>query len=77
VDTLFVARGRQIWGSFDQKSGTVRFSEKDGSGTEDLLDTAVAYTLINGGTVYAPEPEKMPQQTLAAAIFRFPMSASS
>jgi hypothetical protein len=72
VDTLFVARGRQRWGSFDPASGSVRLGEKEQSGEEDLLDTAAAYTLINGGTVYAPEPEKMPRQTLAAAVFRFP-----
>jgi len=77
VETLFVARGRQRWGSFDPESGSIRLGEKEDSGEEDLLDTAAAYALINGGTVYAPEPEKMPQQTPAAAIFRFPLKASS
>jgi hypothetical protein len=38
---------------------------------EDLLDFAAAQTLLNSGTVYAIEPEKVPDETLLAAVFRY------
>jgi hypothetical protein len=38
---------------------------------EDMLDFAAIHTLLNGGTVYAVEPEKVPDEAPAAAIFRY------
>lgn len=38
---------------------------------EDMLDFAAIHTLLNGGTVYAVEPDQMPDKVQAAAIFRF------
>lgn len=36
-----------------------------------MLDFAEIHTLLNGGTVYAVDPEKVPDDTPAAAIFRY------
>lgn len=39
-------------------------------GDEDLLNAAAIQTLLNGGTVYAVEPEQVPDTAPLAAIFR-------
>jgi hypothetical protein len=44
-------------------------------GNEDLLDASDVHTLLNGGTVYAVEPEQVPGGSLLAAIFRYPLEA--
>jgi len=40
-------------------------------GDEDLLDLAAVQTLLNGGTVYAVELEKVPDGASLAAVFRY------
>jgi len=40
-------------------------------GDEDLLDFAAMQTLLNGGIVYAVEPQKVPDEALLAAVFRY------
>jgi hypothetical protein len=38
---------------------------------EDLLDFAAVQTFLNGGTVYAVEPEKVSAETPLAAVLRY------
>ncbi|MDF5711593.1 MAG: hypothetical protein PUP90_28925 [Nostoc sp. S4] len=71
VDSLFVPVGQQIWGKFDSETMAVDFHPKAEPEDYDLLDFAAIHTLLNGGQVYAVEPEKMPNGASAAAIFRF------
>lgn len=71
VETLFVAVGLQRWGAFDAGSNRVELREQAQTGDEDLLDFAAVQTLINGGTVYAVAPERMPDSSLIAATFRY------
>jgi hypothetical protein len=71
VDVLFVATGVQRWGSFDPDSDSVRLRKKAGPGDEDLLDFAAMQTFLNGGAVYAVEPENVPDDRYLAAIFRY------
>jgi hypothetical protein len=40
-------------------------------GDEDLLDFAAVHTLLNDRTVYAVEPEKVPDDASLAAVFRY------
>jgi hypothetical protein len=40
-------------------------------GDQDLLDFAAVHTLLNGGTVYAVEPGRVPDGALLVAIFRY------
>jgi hypothetical protein len=40
-------------------------------GDEDLLDLAAVHTFLNGGMVYAVEPEQMPSYATLAALFRY------
>ncbi|MBC7234168.1 MAG: hypothetical protein H5T68_13105 [Chloroflexi bacterium] len=71
VEVLFVALGIQQWGRFVPETNTVHLSAEPTPGDEDLLDFAAIQTILNSGTVYAVEPEKMPDGAPLAAIFRF------
>lgn len=71
VETLFVAVGLQQWGTFDPETKTVRVHEEAEPGDEDLLDFATVQALLNSGTVYAVEPEKVPDEAPLAALFRY------
>jgi len=71
VDELFVAVGVQKWGTFDPNLSAAQFHAKSEPGDEDLLDLATLQTLLNGGAVFALEPEMMPDEAPLAAIFRY------
>jgi hypothetical protein len=71
VDQLFVAVGVQKWGSFDPDNNTIDVHSEAELGDEDLLDSAAIQTILNGGTVYAVEPEKVPDEAPLAAVFRY------
>lgn len=71
VDTLFVARGMQVWGTFDPQTGDVRMQHEATPDNEDLLDLAAAQTIMKGGSVYVVKPDDMPGETPIAAIFRY------
>lgn len=71
VDTLFVALGRRRWGSFDPARRAVELAEHNGPGTEDLVDLAALQTLLNGGTVHAVAPDRVPQGGEVAAVYRY------
>ena len=75
VDTLFVVIGQQRWGRFDPDGNRVVLNNEPEPQGEDLLDRAVVQTLLKGGTVYAMEPDQMPDNALLAAIFRFEKQA--
>jgi hypothetical protein len=71
VDCLFVAVGVQQWGLFNPSDGSVQLHSEEETGDEDLLDLAATHTFLNGGTVYAVEPEAVPGGSSIAAIFRY------
>jgi hypothetical protein len=71
VDTLFAAVGLQQWGAFDPDTNAVHLHEEAEPGDEDLLDLAAVHTLLNKGTVYAVEPEKVPDEAPLAAVLRY------
>ena len=71
VETLFVAVGPQRWGTFDLDTSEVYLHQEAEPSDEDLLDLAAVQTLSNSGTVYAVEPEKVPDEAPLAAVFRY------
>jgi hypothetical protein len=73
VETLFVARGRPVWGIFDPGAGRLEQHEKPLAGDVDLVDLAAAHTLTHGRTVYAVEPDQVPSGTMVAALFHLPL----
>ena len=58
-------------GTFDPVTLAVHLHKNPEPGDEDLLDFAALHTLSNGGTVYAVEPEKVPDDAPLAAVFRY------
>lgn len=71
VEIVFVALGSQRWGTFDQDNQTAELHDIAEPGDQDLLDFAAIQTLINGGSVYAVEQDKMPADSPVAALFRY------
>ena len=71
VDQLFVAVGVRQWGSFNAETSTIDLHPDEEPGDEDLLNAAAIQTILNGGTVYAVEPEKVPDEAPLAAVFRY------
>jgi hypothetical protein len=71
VDSLFVALGVHLWGSFDPKNDKVVIDREHEPGNEDLLDLSAVHTLLKGGTVYAMDADKVPDDGLMAAIYRY------
>ncbi len=71
VDSLFVAVGEQKWGHFEPDTNTVDLHDEAQADDQDLLDFAAIHTILNGGKVYAVEPDKVPDNAQIAAIFRY------
>lgn len=71
VDILFVNTELQLWGAFDPDTNKVELNMGSERGNSDLLDLAAVHTILNGGAVYAVEPEKMPENVLLAAVYRY------
>ena len=71
VDVLFVALGVQVWGKFDPSTNTIHMHQDPEPGDEDLLDLAAIQSILNGATVYAVEPEQVPDHAPLAAVFRY------
>jgi hypothetical protein len=71
VELLFVVADLQQWGAFDPDTDTIHLHEKEEAGDEDLSEFAAMHTLLNGGTVYVVNSERMPDNTSFAAVFRF------
>ena len=71
IDTLFVPIGLQRWGDFDPENLAVRIHDEPMADDEDLLDFAAIQTILNSGTVFAVEPENVPDDRYVAAILRY------
>jgi hypothetical protein len=71
IDTLFVAVGVQQWGSFAPETRDLQVHREAAAHDEDLLDFAAVHTFINGGTVYAVAPDRVPGRHHVAAVFRY------
>jgi hypothetical protein len=71
VEILFVAVGQQEWGVYNAQRNELQRLSEARPDTEDLLDAAALQTLLKGGTVFAVEPEAIPDGPNIAAIFRY------
>ncbi|WP_242032000.1 hypothetical protein [Microcoleus sp. FACHB-672] len=71
VEELFVAVGVQQWGTFNPDTNIIEIHQEAEVGDDDLLNSAAIQPILNGGTVYAVEPEKVPAEAPLAAVFRY------
>ncbi|MEJ2585784.1 MAG: hypothetical protein P8Z38_12375 [Robiginitalea sp.] len=72
IDTLFIASGAELWGTFDDRNLEVHTVDKPSSEAESLVNRAVRLTLQHGGEVYERDPAEMPGKDLpAAALYRY------
>ncbi len=74
VNSLFVALGVQRWGTYDPDAGDVSVHDERRVGDEDLLDLAAVQTLLHAGSVYAVDPDLVPDEDThgpVAAVFRY------
>lgn len=74
VESLFVARGVRVWGSYDNDKRKITFQlDQNGprNGNEDLLDLAAVQTYLNGGKVFVVEQQEVPEGKSLAAVFRY------
>jgi Bacterial archaeo-eukaryotic release factor family 7 len=70
VASLFVAVGVQQWAAAGAGNDSIESTEVR-PGDADLLDLAATQTLMNGGEVFAVQPEMVPGETPLAAVFRY------
>ncbi len=72
VDTLFIQKGKAMWGIYDSENNSVIERDREASRNTSLLNLAAMHTLFNNGRVYLMEPEDMPESsTRLNAIFRY------
>jgi hypothetical protein len=68
---LFVPVGVQRWGRVDRDTGAVALHAEAQRDDEDLLNVAAVETLLSSGTVYAVDPDEMPDAAAIAAVLRY------
>lgn len=71
VEVLFVPLGVQLWGQVKEDDGTITLHKDHKPGDFDLLDYAATHTLATRGSVYAVDPQGVPNGKHAAAIYRY------
>jgi hypothetical protein len=72
IDTLFIARGPVVYGSYDEDQNTVRLDNKKTHGNSSLTELAAIKTFLQGGRVYFLPPEEMPEkETPMNALYRY------
>lgn len=71
IESLFVPVGLQQWGLFNPSTSEIQIHHEHSPGDDDLMDLAAIHTVLNGGTVYAVEPEKVPGDAELAAVLRY------
>jgi len=71
IKYLFVNLEVPVYGKYDAEHNQVDIREHNQIENEDLTDLTITQTILHNGKVYALEPEKMPDQSRLAAVFRF------
>jgi len=70
IDTLLITLDEEQWGVYDAKNNVVELHNSQQADNEDMVDFVAVHTLINSGKVFYLNPEQMPVNSTAAAIFR-------
>jgi hypothetical protein len=71
ISDLFICKGEHIWGKFNEAENKLEIHASKRLGDECLLNQSAIKTIINGGSVYLLDKEKMPKESIIAAFLRF------
>jgi hypothetical protein len=71
IDVLLCDVRQEQWGKFDPKLGRAVVRSEAGDGSEDLVNFAIAETLLHGGTVYSGPSHELPDRAAVGAIYRY------
>lgn len=74
VEALFVAKGKKVWGKFDEQLQTVAVHEERTEGDYCLINKAAIDTFLNSGEVYTLDMEDLPEYSVDSpmvAVMRF------
>lgn len=71
IEVLFVAKGRQQWGTFQADENHVELHEAPGPDNQDMMNVAALQTYLNGGAVYVVNPDEMPVDADLASVYRY------
>ncbi len=71
VEILFMAPGFEQWGRCDPETNGVHLHAQAEPGDEELYDFIAMQTIINGGSVYIMDPQKIPEGKPLAALLRY------
>ncbi len=59
------------WGTFNGQKRQVEIHNEKINGDEDLINTAIGYTILNDGDVFTFDNEKIPEIQPLAAVYRY------
>ncbi|MDW7659141.1 MAG: hypothetical protein SCM11_18385, partial [Bacillota bacterium] len=73
IDTLFLKRGSQIWGTWNSDTGDIieLADHQPRFGDPDLLSETAVMTLEQGGQVFVLEEDEMPLTQACVGILRY------
>jgi len=69
---LFVQQDAQLWGHFDPQAQSLVIHDEKQAGDDNLVDVAAIQVLNNGGYVHILPKERMPGESVMAALLRYP-----
>lgn len=71
IDVLFADVRQERRGMFDANADRAVVCEAHCNGSEDLVNLAVAETLLRGGAAFVAQPHELPDSEPMAAVFRY------
>lgn len=76
TDILFLKKGEQLWGRYNEKDHQIETHEVRRMGDSDLYNLAASHTINQGGKVYLVDEDAMPLvNTEIGGIFRYDYSS--
>ncbi|RKZ34733.1 hypothetical protein DRQ33_01500 [bacterium] len=71
VAQLFIAQDSHLWGKYDKDAEKIDIHSKAQHCDEDLLNLCAIQTHNHGGEIFVLNPDKMPNNSSIAALFRY------
>ncbi|HKK40098.1 MAG TPA: hypothetical protein VJ949_11820 [Cryomorphaceae bacterium] len=76
TDVLFLKKGEQLWGRYNEKDHQIETHQVRRMGDSDLFNLAASHTINQGGKVYLVDAESMPlENSEVNGIFRYDYSS--